>query len=152
MHTETTTCLFLPLNIKRNDSTVLMTAGREGFICSTYELFTQRNHFKSWESVSVLWYMSVLLESGVRVDRVLLPLELFTNAVAGSRRSARALFFHTSARNVINISSGNICHRSTHRPSHTCMLGQTQATLSESGPEVAHHTSAEGGWSGVYAE
>lgn len=73
------------------------------------------------------------LESGVHGDYVP-PYELFTNAVAGRGRPARALF-HISARNVINISSGNICHipltppyHHHHHPtlSHTWMPGQTQ--------------------------
>lgn len=65
---------------------------------------------------------------------VLLPLELFTNAVAGRGRPARALF-HTIARNVINISSGNIL------PPLSYLHAWTNTDVSE--PELTRHTSAE---------
>lgn len=84
--------LYSPLKFKGimdfKHLTVMMKAGRKQYICSTYELFTQEKTFQSLENESLLWYMTVLLSlvcMGI-VHYVLLPLELFTNALAGRGR------------------------------------------------------------------
>lgn len=148
MHTHTSTCFILPLNSREwrplNARLLMMKVGRKLSAARMRCLYKKIiKTFSKW--VFTLVHDSPL-ECGVCMGiryYVLLPLELFTNAMAGRGRPVRALF-HASARNVVNISSGNICHRSPPTLSHTCMHGQTQTFLGVSEPELTCHTAAEG--------
>lgn len=102
-------------------STVMMKAAREGFISGMYELFTQENNLKV---LKISLYSGTLQSSGVwcawglgiTCCFLLSCLQMLWQAERGQRA-----LFHTSARNVINISKGNICHPPTPVLSHTCI-------------------------------
>lgn len=121
-------------------STVMMKAAREGFISGMYELFTQENNLKV---LKISLYSGTLQSSwvwcawglGITCCFLLSCLQMLWQAERGQRA-----LFHTSARNVINISKGNICH-----PPHPSPLSYLHCMDKQTfEPDLTWHTSAEG--------